>query len=142
MGVGRVIEGKVSGVSEGIVIGVNDVCVKDIGVSDSGVNDMGVKDSDVNDTGVNVNDDSAGTAPPEPNSLQLRVLQQPCTPLRITQWSPGSQYSPPVQHSLPSGAQEKGPQHLRPSSQAPPLAQQVCPSVTHVPSSQHWPLPP
>ncbi len=102
---------------------------------------IGVTDIGVNDIGVIVKLVSADTAPPEPNSVQLRSLQQPGTPLRITQWRPAWQDPPSLQHSPPSGAQLKAPQHLKLASQAPPLAQQVWPVVTQDPSSQHRTLP-
>ena len=89
------------------------------------VTDIGLKEMGVIEIGVNVKDGSVGAAPPDPNSVQLRSSQQPWTPLRITQWRPGSQNLPSLQHSPPMGAQLEVPQHLRPVSQAPPLLQQI-----------------
>ena len=105
------------------------------------MNEIGVIDIGVIEIGVNVKDGTVGAAPPDPNSVQLRSSQQPWTPLRITQWRPTSHDLPSLQHSPPTGAQLKVPQHSRPVSHAPPLLQQVWSVVTQVPSLQHLPLP-
>ena len=98
------MDGKVMGVMDGKVILGIDICVMEIGVNVTDGMDIGVME-----IGRIVLDGSVG---PVSNSLQLKSLQQPWTPLRMTQWRPATQYLPLLQHSAPTGAQFEAPQHL------------------------------
>ena len=94
----------VMGEIEGMDILGIDTGVMEIGVIDIGVNVIDGMEGSVIEIGVYVSVGSVGTAPPDPSSVQPKSTQQPSTPLTITQWRPGSQYLPFLQHCAPLGA--------------------------------------
>ncbi len=72
-----------------IEIGVIEIGVKESGVKESGVMEIGVNVTEGTDIGVTETDVSLPES--DENSVQLKSLQQPWTPSRITQWRPASQ---------------------------------------------------
>ena len=87
---GTVIDGKVIGEIDGIVMGVMDIGVNENGVIEIGVIEIGVNEKGVIEIeGAAGGDTDAGAdCGPESNALQSRSAQQPCTPFKVTQKRP------------------------------------------------------